>query len=255
MLRSRQLPPACAEDLMNGEGHSMTATDVLVPETNFGKWFVRTDMWVQRVLAVSFLEFDGLFDSKQRFSRILDIGCGEGTAFALIEKHLRPQMLIGIDIDARAVRRAQDAARKCGCRAEVRVGDAARLELPDSSMDLIVCHQTLHHLTNQRAAVRELYRVLVPGGVLLCAESCRCFIESFWVRWLFRHPPEVQKSAGEYLELVRSVGFEFGSENYSTPYPAWSRPDFGLSELFGRSKPVNGEEPLIYVAAFRPRSA
>ena len=226
----------------------------MVPETSVGKWFVRTDLWVQQVLAVSFLEFDALFDSKQRFSRILDIGCGEGTAFALIEKHLRPQTLIGIDIDARAVRCAQDAARKCGCRAEVLVGDAASLELPDSSMDLIVCHQTLHHLSNQIGAVRELHRVLRPGGVLLCAESCRCFIESFWVRWLFRHPPEVQKSAGEYLELVRSAGFEFGPENYSTPYPAWAQPDFGLSELFGRRKPANGKDPLIYVAAFRPRS-
>ena len=232
----------------------MSAADVLVPETSFGKWFVRTDLWVQRVLAVSFLEFDALFDSKQRFSRILDIGCGEGTAFALIEKHLRPQTLIGIDIDARAVRCAQDAARKCGCRAEVLVGDAASLELPDSSMDLIVCHQTLHHLSNQIGAVRELHRVLRPGGVLLCAESCRCFIESFWVRWLFRHPPEVQKSAGEYLELVRSAGFEFGPENFSTPNPAWARPDFGLSELFGRRKLAVGKDPLIYVAAFRPRS-
>ena len=54
--------------------------------------------------------------------------------------------------------------------------------------------------------------------------------------------------------MVKRLGFEFGSENYSTPYPAWSRPDFGLSELFGRSKPVNGEEPLIYVVAFRPCS-
>src|SRR5262245_59311018 len=152
----------------------MARESVWVPETRFGSWFVRTDVWIKYVLAKSFIGFDALFNSKQRFSRILDIGCGAGTAFGLIETHYAPQSLMGIDIDPSLVRRAQEAALRCRCAAEARVGDAAHLELPDTSIDMIICHQTLHHLPNQIAAVRELYRVLRPGGVLLCAESCRC---------------------------------------------------------------------------------
>ena len=227
----------------------MTTSKAWVPETRFGKWFLRTDMWTHHVVAISLIELKCLFDAERPFSRILDIGCGEGPAFSLLERHFNPQSLIGIDIDQGLVRRAALAASRCRCNAEAHVGDAARLDLPDSSVDMIFCHQTLHHLPNQIEAVRELYRVLKPGGVLLCAESCRSFIESLWVRLLFRHPADVQKSADEYLELLRTTGFKFDQRNISRPYPPWSRPDFGLSQLLGRPVPNDRQAPLIYVAA------
>ena len=102
-----------------------------------------------------------------------------------------------------------------------------------SSVDVVLCHQVLHHVPDQRAVLAELHRVLRPDGVLLVAESCRAFVRSLPVRLLFRHPPNVQHGAAGYLALLRESGFDFDREATSTPDPFWARPDFGLRERLG----------------------
>jgi SAM-dependent methyltransferase len=227
--------------------------DGWVPETRFGTWFIRSDMWIHHVLAISMVELARLLGPHGRIPRIVDIGCGEGFALPMLADRFNPDRLIGIDVDPRVVARGAAMARRCACDAQIQIGDAAHLDLPDASADMVFCHQTLHHLSEQVAATREFFRILAPGGVLLLAESCRSFINSLWVRLLFRHPMGVQKSADEYLDLLRAVGFTFAARNVSTPYPPWSRPDLGLFELLGRPVPTEHREPLVYVAAFRPR--
>jgi ubiquinone/menaquinone biosynthesis C-methylase UbiE len=132
-------------------------------------------------------------------------------------------------------------------------GDAAALDLPDGSVDLLFCHQTFHHLTRQEQALSEFYRVLRPGGVLLFAESTRAYIHSWIIRLLFRHPMDVQRSAEEYLHLIRDQGFEFGPENVSYPYLWWSRSDLGAAEWLGFPPPRQREETLVNLAARRPQ--
>jgi ubiquinone/menaquinone biosynthesis C-methylase UbiE len=129
-------------------------------------------------------------------------------------------------------------------------GDARRLSLADSAVDLVFCHQTLHHVRDQRDLLAELRRVLRPGGVLLLAESCRPFIRSLPVRALFRHPMEVQRSALEYLELLRANGFAFDEKSVAELAPWWSLRDLGLSRRLGRPRP-RPEPTLICVAARR----
>jgi len=66
----------------------------------------------------------------------------------------------------------------------------------------------------------------------------------------------VQKSAAQYLEMIRQQGFEFGERNVSYPYLWWSRSqDFGLLERFRlrRPKPFGErEETLVNVVARKP---
>jgi hypothetical protein len=76
------------------------------------------------------------------------------------------------------------------------------------------------------------------------------------IRWLFRHPMHVQKSAAQYLQMIRGQGFEFAEKNVSYPYLWWSRSkDFGLLERFGVRKPKpfgQREETLVNVVARKP---
>ncbi len=44
--------------------------------------------------------------------------------------------------------------------------DITRIDLPDESLDLVLCHRVLEHVLNDRRAIAELYRVLAPGGIL-----------------------------------------------------------------------------------------
>jgi ubiquinone/menaquinone biosynthesis C-methylase UbiE len=152
----------------------------------------------------------------------------------------------------------QAAAREAaaaGVRAEFLHGSASQIALPDDSVDLLFCHQTFHHLVEQEAAIAEFFRVLKPGGVMLFAESTRRYIHSWIIRLLFRHPMEVQKTADEYLALVRSAGFEVGPSAVSYPFLWWSREDLGLAErCLGIRPPPPGqrEETLINLAAVKP---
>ncbi|MEP6898071.1 MAG: SAM-dependent methyltransferase, partial [Rhodanobacter sp.] len=97
------------------------------------------------------------------------------------------------------------------------------------------------------------------GGLLLFAESTKAYIDSWVIRWFFRHPMQVQKSADGYLQMLRVQGFQFDESHVSLPYLWWSRArDFGLLERWGlRRPPPPGlrEETLINVAARKPAAA
>jgi ubiquinone/menaquinone biosynthesis C-methylase UbiE len=135
-----------------------------------------------------------------------------------------PQRLIGVDIDERSLQHARAQITRDHLQVELFQSDGAELELPDASVSMLLCHQTFHHLVRQQEALHEFYRVLQPGGLLLFAESTRAYVYSWIIRLLFRHPMEVQRSAEEYLAMIRKQGFEFGSENVSFPYLWWTDP-------------------------------
>lgn len=126
------------------------------------------------------------------------------------------------------------------------------LSLPGESVDMIFCHQLLHHTADQDGALRQFYRLLVPGGVALIGESCRPFIRSLPVRLLFRHPMVVQKTASQYIELVQSVGFEVGEGDLKASTPWWSRRDLGLAEKLGISGKQSPDITEVLIVARKP---
>lgn len=224
-----------------------------VPETRFGHWFLGTRVWERYVVTQAIGDLAQLLPpERRRARRILDAGCGPGVSLPLLDRHFQPEYLLGLDIDPKEVRRAQGPARRCAARTEVRRGDATRLDLPDASFDLVLCHQLLHHVVAQEVVLGELRRVLAPGGTLLVSESCRDFIHSVPVRLLFRHPRAVQKTAAEYQRLVRSCGFELDQGRVATSTPFWSLPDWGLRYKLGRSRPANAEPTEVILAAYKP---
>jgi len=191
-------------------------------------------------------------EPKNAYPVVLDVGCGQGKSFRPLVEHFAPQRLIGVDADERALECARREAGTEATPIELRLGDAAALGLADSSVDLVFCHQTFHHLVRQEQALREFYRVLKPGGVLLFAESTRAYIHSWIIRLLFRHPMHLQRSAEEYMAMLRQHGFRFGPRNVSLPYLWWSRPDLGAVEWLGFGVPARREETLVNLAAVKP---
>ena len=120
---------------------------------------------------------------------------------------------------------------------------------------MLFCHQTFHHITDQESAIKEFYRVLKPGGIMLFAESTKKYIHSWIIKWLFRHPMDVQKTADEYLALISSAGFQYQDRNISYPYLWWSRSDLGLLNRmlkFPLPKQGHREETLLNLVATKP---
>lgn len=100
--------------------------------------------------------------TKTRGLRVLEIGCGMGTDGAQFAK--AGANYTGIDLTEAAVELARKRFQVSGLKGEFRVADAERLDFPDASFDLVYSHGVLHHTPDIEAAVREIHRVLKPGG-------------------------------------------------------------------------------------------
>ena len=96
--------------------------------------------------------------------RVLEVGCGHG-GMQLALLRAGAGETVGIDVDAEAVRFAADRLRSDG-RAEVVVADAQAMPLPSSSFDMVVSTAAFEHIHDIGPALREIDRVLRPGGSL-----------------------------------------------------------------------------------------
>ena len=223
-------------------------------EAAFGNWFLGTRTWANHVLKLSLDDLERLLHHRlDRYPTILDAGCGHGHSLPQLDRRFHPERIIAVDIDPKVREWAAPHLAACRCRVDFLIGDAKSLDMPDRSVDMIFCHQTLHHIVEQKKAAEEFYRVLKPGGVLLFAESCRRYIHSWMIRLLFSHPMDVQKTDQEYAQLLRDAGFVFGPETVMRPFLWWSRPDLGLFEKLGWPVPQDREETLLYLVARRPQ--
>ncbi len=230
------------------------AVEPHVPETVFGKWFLRTETWTVHVLERALADLWRLMPAgRSQFDVVADVGCGYGRSLSRLHARFTPQRLIAMDIDPDMLQASARELAALGVPAQFVCCSSSNIKLPDSSVDLLFCHQTFHHLIDQELAIQEFYRVLKPGGVLLFAESTRRYIDSWIIRLLFRHPMEVQKTAPEYLAMVRQTGFEVPDSAVSYPFLWWSREDLGLLERVLRIRPPSErEETLINLVARKP---
>ena len=231
----------------------MNPNSPFVEETKFGNWFLKTYTWKRSVLCRALDDLQQLMPKGvARYPQVLDVGCGFGHSFEELAKRFSPDLIIGLDADPGLFERASDVAASCACEVRLHAANAAHMDLPDSGFDLVFCHQTFHHIVEQEVAMAEFFRILKPGGVLLFAESTRRYIHSLPIKLLFRHPMEVQKTAEEYISVIRTAGFELPDAHISMPYLWWSRPDIGFLEWIGLPVPEEREETLVNAVAIKP---
>src|ERR687883_951599 len=94
--------------------------------------------------------------------RVLEIGCGLGTDGAQFAR--AGADYTGVDLTDAAVSLARRNFELQNLAGEVRTADAENLDFPDASFDLVYSHGVLHHTPDTERAVREVHRVLKPGG-------------------------------------------------------------------------------------------
>lgn len=227
-------------------------SNAFVEETRFGNWFLGTDTWKFSVLNRALADLQRLLPTGKTFAQVLDTGCGFGQSFAELARCFKPERIVAIDPAPGLQERAGAKAAACASPVELRTDNAASMAFPDAHFDMVFCHQTFHHIVDQKLAMAEFFRVLKPGGALLFAESTKKYIHSLPIRLLFRHPMHVQRTAPEYVAMVRAAGFSLPDANISTPYLWWSRPDIGFLEWIGRPVPSQREETMVNLVAYKP---
>jgi SAM-dependent methyltransferase len=100
--------------------------------------------------------------SSTRGLKVLEIGCGLGTDGAQFAK--AGADYTGIDLTEASIELARKRFELAGLTGEFQVADAENLDFGDETFDLVYSHGVLHHTPDTARAVREIHRVLKPGG-------------------------------------------------------------------------------------------
>jgi ubiquinone/menaquinone biosynthesis C-methylase UbiE len=116
---------------------------------------------------------------------LVDIGCGPGHLAARISRYFPGLCVKGLDINEEMI----DIAKRRWPPASFNgvdfiTGDAQQLPLTESSVDYIVSSLSLHHWTDLKIALREIYRVLKPGGRFLILDLRRD--GSYWFYYMLK---------------------------------------------------------------------
>jgi SAM-dependent methyltransferase len=139
-------------------------------------------------------------DALPAATRVLDAGCGEGV---LVDEYAGRLRIEGVDLNRESPR--------------VRIGSLTSLPFEAASFDRVLCLDVLEHLPlgDQLPALRELHRVLVPGGELLLSVPNLAHLQSR-VHFLLagrlirtanvaKHPGD--RPVGEFMQMAAAAGF------------------------------------------------
>ena len=162
---------------------------------------------------------------------MLDVGCGEGRHIFGIMQDYPLMKCIGLDMDKESLEKAEEgyeyfkSISKAG--AQFLKGSAYSLPFPDESIDLIVCSEVLEHLHEYNDAVKEIHRVLKPGGKFYAS------VPATWPEKIcWKLSEEYQNQPGGHLRIfsqsgliseIKESGFKFLSSEkfHSIHSPYW----------------------------------
>lgn len=125
-------------------------------------------------------------------ARLLEIGVGTGRIALPLAAHAR--MVVGLDL-ARGMM-ARLVAKRRDERVLLVEGDATRLPLPTAALDGALAVHVFHLIPDWRGAVRELARVLRPGGRLVHCWSENFHRERWWAAWRAALPDDGEVNPG-----------------------------------------------------------
>jgi SAM-dependent methyltransferase len=101
--------------------------------------------------------------------RVLDCGCGPGSITAGLASVVAPGQVIGLDASPAQLGVARASAIEAPV--DFRLGSVYELPFEDASFDAVFAHSLMTHLRDPAHALREMRRVLVPGGVVGIADD------------------------------------------------------------------------------------
>lgn len=165
---------------------------------------------------------------------VLDLGCGTGEFERHILCHWPDAKVIGVDLCSNMVAAARG---KFSPKLAVRFvcGNGQEIPIRSESVDLVVSCSAYHFIPDRQGALREISRVLVPGGRVVLSDWCgdyvMCRVMDAWLTATGRAAHAGSLSSRECRALAREVGFE--EEHFDMYRIAWI---WGLMTFVGRKR-------------------
>ncbi|MDQ1511761.1 MAG: demethylmenaquinone methyltransferase / 2-methoxy-6-polyprenyl,4-benzoquinol methylase [Actinomycetota bacterium] len=179
---------------------------------------------------------------------VLDVATGTA-GVALVLTHRTRAQIVGIDITEAMLRRGHERISRVEAAGRVRlvVGQAERLPFPDNSFDALTFTYLLRYVADPAATLRELARVLKPGGAIASLEFA-VPANPFWWFWWWLYTRGVLPVAGyvtggrEWSRVGRFLGPNISAHYRRYPVPwtkrAWE--DAGFVNIGVRSMSLGG---------------
>jgi len=147
---------------------------------------------------------------KHAGQKLLEIGCGMGTD--LLQFARGGAICTGVDLTPRSIEISRHRFKLYGMPGEFLITDGEALPFADNSFDVVYSNGVLHHTPDTAAAVREIHRVLKPGGVakvmLYYRHSLNYWGEIILHRGFFRG----QLLRGQTPEQIMARCVEYGED-------------------------------------------
>lgn len=134
---------------------------------------------------------------------ILDAGCGCGYSTELIIKEFQPEEIFAFDIAPNQI----ELTKQRKLSVNLFVGSMTDIKIPSEKFDAIFIFGVLHHVPEWRRALKEVNRMLKPGGVLLVEEPNKRTLDRAERYWKIYHPKESRFKWPEFIKGLEDNEF------------------------------------------------
>lgn len=162
---------------------------------------------------------------------VLDVATGTGRLpLALLDHPHFQGRIVGVDLSRKMLAQAAHKLTNNGARVSLLWGPAEDLPFADNTFDVVACLESLEFMTNRVIVLRELARVLRPGGVLLVTNR----INTHWMPGKLWTPDQLTALLNEHH--ITDVDVELWQEDY---HKVWGMKD--------GDSPATGARPLAEI--------
>jgi len=178
--------------------------------------------------------------------RILDVGCGTGASVVDLKKMFgRDVEVTGVDVVQLQLDLARKRIREYGVHAEFAWFDGAQLPFEDNSVDAIYTSDVLGHVEHPHVWLKELHRVLKPGGSLAMFSESKLGKHAVIRRYLLRNGLNIDPHAefhislfskGDLQDKISKTGFTIEKMLGVFLFNFFAHPDESYEALQGQKK-------------------
>jgi len=168
---------------------------------------------------------ESCIENNGKFQNILDLGCGDGANLRWLNEF--GGELWGTDYNILRLERTYETMNKLGINVKIYLSDIFSLPFKKNSFDLIFFNHVIEHLKNDEDALRNIYKITKPGGLVILGTP-----NEGAIAWKFAYfiEPNIKKKSdhvnfytAESLEkIAKNVGFKIiHTEHIGWGIPVW----------------------------------